>query len=702
MFLRLTPSPRLFVLRLTIASITSVSIAESLPQDPELIDLDMEQLMTLKVEKVYGASRFEQTVTEAPASITIYTGDDIKRFGWRHLADVIDATRGYFTSYDRNYHYVGVRGFNRPGDYNSRVLLIIDGHPVNDNIFNTAPIGSDFPLNLDLVERIEIVHGPSSSLYGTSAFFGVINITTRSPHKKEGLEIAASLGDTLNRAGLKRAGHLGLDLLQNREERATYKGRLTYSKCFRQGNEVLLSADASTSDGETSIYFKEFDAINHGRALNLDRDRTYSFFGKVLLNHFTFTGLHHHREKAVPTAAYGALFGDGDMRSIDQRSCMAIQYAGLLGTTQITVRGALNEYRFKGKFPFDYSPEGPEKTINIDDSLGRWWGVECLGGRQLAGPFHLTLGGEYRDNFKQCQINEDLFPGGWRMEEDHRSNYWALFGQLEWRIARQWILNAGLRHDHYQTCGGHYSPRSALIWTPTEKSVFKLTYGGAFRAPNAFELHYRDTLDTFLPNPHLDPETIQSMELAYEQYYGDFMRSSLGCFDSKIKKMIEYQDGDFSWDNLSHVRAKGIEMELEGRWGEDLHFRTSYTYSDTRDKSTGRLLDYSPRHLGKIQVTLPFLTSHLNLNLEGHYIGPCHYPAKIAPSGNLVPAGQAGGRSLGNLTLRADKLIKRMQLSTTIYNIFNKRHADPVGSDYEQAEILQDGRRFAIKLVYRL
>ena len=81
-------------------------------------------------------------------------------------------------TYDRNYTYVGVRGFSRPGGYNSQVLLLIDGHRLNDIVYDSAGLGTDFPLDIDLIERIEIIRGPSSSLYGASAFLAVINVIT--------------------------------------------------------------------------------------------------------------------------------------------------------------------------------------------------------------------------------------------------------------------------------------------------------------------------------------------------------------------------------------------------------------------------------------------------------------------------------------------------------------------------------------------
>ena len=103
-----------------------------------LADLSIEQLMEVRVASVYGASKHEQKVTQAPSSVSIVTAEDIRRFGYRTLVDALRGIRGLYVSDDRNYPYLGIRGFLRPGDYNTRVLVTIDGHRMNDNIYDGA------------------------------------------------------------------------------------------------------------------------------------------------------------------------------------------------------------------------------------------------------------------------------------------------------------------------------------------------------------------------------------------------------------------------------------------------------------------------------------------------------------------------------------------------------------------------------------
>jgi iron complex outermembrane receptor protein len=138
-----------------------------------------EAMLFQEIPSVYGASKYEQKVTEAPSSVSIITSSEIKKYGYRTLADILRSVRSFYITYDRNYSYVGVRGFGRPGDYNSRILLLIDGHRTNDNIYNQAFVGAEAIIDVDLIERVEVIRGPGSSLYGSNAFFAVINVITR-------------------------------------------------------------------------------------------------------------------------------------------------------------------------------------------------------------------------------------------------------------------------------------------------------------------------------------------------------------------------------------------------------------------------------------------------------------------------------------------------------------------------------------------
>ena len=128
--------------------------------------------MSVRIDSVYGASGFKQKVTEAPASVTIITSEDIQRYGYRTLADILRNVPGFYVNYDRNYSYLGVRGFGLSGQYNNSIALLVDGHRLNDNIYDGNLIGTAFPVDVDLIDRVEVIRGPNSSLTSPAPFWG--------------------------------------------------------------------------------------------------------------------------------------------------------------------------------------------------------------------------------------------------------------------------------------------------------------------------------------------------------------------------------------------------------------------------------------------------------------------------------------------------------------------------------------------------
>ena len=169
--------------------------------------------MRLDAGQVFGASERLQPVTEAPASVSFITAEEIARYGYRTLADILRGVRGMYVTDDRNFSFVGARGFGKPGDYNSRILLLVNGHRVNDNVFGQAEIGAEFGLDPAMFERVEIIRGPASSLYGDSAFFAVVNVIT-----KTGASLDGSIGDL-------ETGTLGTQLVRGMRRPAPVQRR---------------------------------------------------------------------------------------------------------------------------------------------------------------------------------------------------------------------------------------------------------------------------------------------------------------------------------------------------------------------------------------------------------------------------------------------------------------------------------------------
>ena len=616
-------------------------------ESADLLDLSIEELRTIQVATVTGASKYEQKVTEAPSSISIITSDDIRKFGYRTLADIVRSVRSFYVTYDRSYSYYGMRGFNRPGDYNTRILLMVDGHRMNDNIYDQAPLGTEFPLDIDLIDHIEFIRGPGSSLYGSNAFFSVINIVTKNGKNIDGTEASTAAASF-----------------------DAYSGRVTYGGEHTSGLNVLLSGSAYDSKGARHLYYPEFDtpSTNNGIADRQDNDRFDNVFTKMSFHDFTFEGVYGYREKGVPTASFGTVFNAPDNRTIDENFYLDLSYrhdSANMVTTQAKVYYDIKNYWE------DYLLDYPPLTRNRDTASGKWWGGEI----QVTGhPFErhkMTVGAEYKDNLQQEQSNFDIDPSYTYLDIKRRSRLWAIYAQDEYRVLDTFFVTIGIRSDHYASFGYTTNPRLGLIYTPLETTIFKLLYGTAFRTPNVYELFYDDG-STQKANPDLRPEKIKTYELIYEQYLGAHIRTSLSGFYYRINNLItsitDPVDGMSQFQNIDETEARGAEMEMEGTWSNGFRGRVSYTVEKTSAVDTGAVLTNSPRHLAKLNVIVPLVKERLFVDPEVQYMSK-----RKTVTGNYADA-----FTIVNVTLFGQRVSKRLDVSMSLYNAFDKKYGDPV------------------------
>lgn len=257
----------------------------------------LEELMRVNIPTVVSASKHEQTTAEAPASVSVVTRADIEQFGYRTLADVLRSVRGVYITSDEIYEYIGVRGVMRPGDYGGRVLVMVNGHRMNEPLYDQAFNGHDLPLDIDLIERVEVVRGTGSSLYGNNAGLGIINIVTRDASSWNGVEGSVAGGS-----------------------HETFSGRLTYGKLFTNGVSLILSGTLLNSEGRDSIYYPEFAAINNGFAEGLDGERAQKYFASLKAGEFALEAGYGDRRRDIPNGAYGTLFNTSPSYADDERA----------------------------------------------------------------------------------------------------------------------------------------------------------------------------------------------------------------------------------------------------------------------------------------------------------------------------------------------------------------------------------------------
>lgn len=620
---------------------------------------------------VVSASATEQNLKDAPASISVITQQDLQRKPVQNLKEVLKEVPGVqLTNEGDNRQGVSIRGLS-----SSYTLILVDGKRVNSR--NAVFRHNDFDLNwipVDAIERIEVVRGPMSSLYGSDALGGVVNIITRKVGKSWHGTFTADTtvqehrdrGDTWN-GQFFTSGPLIDDVLGVKVS----------------GNLAKREKDAQqqSSTGETPR-IEGFTNRNANVEFNWTPNQDHDF-----------------------DFAYGRDRQDRDSDSLAKdrldRETWAIGHHGRwdLGNSEL---------RFYGE-KIDNNDPGSTSTITSESNTLDGKYVLPIGAvNQL-----LTFGGEYRHDSLTDPVN---LTGGTSSKTS--ANQYALFLEDEWRIIDPLAFTAGLRMDDHETYGDHWSPRAYLVYNATDTLTIKGGWSTAFKAPSLLQLSPDWTTGScrgaceIVGSADLKPETSESYEIglyyAGEEGWLDGVTASVTTFQNDIDDMINIdrtpnrnlaptysnfvgfnRDGEpvFRYYNVNKARIRGVETELKVPFNDQWKLTLNYTYNDGRDLSAG---DNKPLS------SLPFHTANGTLDwtplddwsfyVSGNYTGE-QRSTQAASTAN-------GGYVIWNAGA-AWQATKNVKLRTGVLNLGDK---DLSREDYSYNE---DGRRYFVAMDYR-
>jgi iron complex outermembrane receptor protein len=636
--------------------------------DQDLMSMNLEDLSRVKV---FSASRHFEDARSAPSSVSIITAADIRRNGWRTLGDALASLRGFYTSYDRLYPYLGVRGFMRPSDDNKRILLLVNGHRLNENVYDGAYIGTAFSLDLDLVDHIEIVRGPGSSLFGSNAMFGVINVITRTPGSESAIESSDDTGSFQSRAGR-------ITLMAGNGNRS-----------------ALLSGTYLHDPGNPSLFFPQFasPSTNNGYAVDMDGTRLDSVFADLRDGSFRLQGAFSDNIRKFPTADFGTLFNNPmdwqrDVRGYIDASLHKTAWSG----TGIDLRVFYDAYDNIGSGAFQ-EPWFFGTAQAYEKGRGDWAGAEANLTREF-GPHRITVGADYEYSMRILQ--RDVIVG---MGDISRVNDipWlaAVYGDAEFNFTPSLIVHAGGRYDQYSIFGGAVSPRLALVYMPGTRTALKYILGTAFRAPSAYEQFYNDPVNILPPPVKLQPERILTNEFVLEQNLRPWMSVTVDSYYNGLHNLIDQvpagNTGMTWFVNDDRVHAVGLETEVAAERTSGIGARISYTASATTDGLTNTHMTNSPVSQVKLNGKSP-LSRHAFASLELLYVS-----AMMDDAGTRVPS-----YVLPNVTVNTNPLWGGWVFSSSMYNATNRRWFSPAGPDTPEDQIQQDGRTWRFKLTYRI
>ncbi|MEW6431435.1 MAG: TonB-dependent receptor [Myxococcota bacterium] len=615
--------------------------------------------------KVGAASKQALSVDQAPASVTVITREELLGFGYQTVAEALRAVRGMFLTDDRIYTYVGLRGFSPPGDLNTRLLMLWDGHPMNDVWAGQGFLARDFEVDLSDVDRIEVVRGPASILYGTGAFFGVVNVVPRKRlEKHRHVEGVAGAGDQ-NGGKVRATAGLG-----------------------PEGRSVKLSAAGLMANGAA---LTDLGAAGVVQGLDGERSLGASIVGQ--LGGFTLLGKINQRRKQVPTAPFGAAVGVAGTEYTDARGFAELRYEKHFSRVSLNARASYDGSRYRGWYA--KLDEDRQKFRETDSGGADWFGGEVRAGVTLFEGNRLTASIEGNVQLVQQQ------GVGLPLESYTRV---LLSGTLldEWQIAGRVFVQAGLRIDKYFDLSSvALSPRGAVVAKLYDGGVSKLVVGQAFRAPTIYELQFSDNNATQRkPDQPQQPELITTFEAEHHHDITPELRATVGGYYNLIDRLIVLEEDAVDpprcgtagepvqcvayGNTTGRLTAGGAEAEL--RWQPGRFTLVNATYSFVILSGDGSADAAYPQHMASLKALVPLKEGYVRLSGQVTY-----QSARQAKDGSRI-----GEALLLNLGLQGE--YGPVRYFAGVRNLLDQVYVLPVSTEAGFGKVQQYGRTLYIEL----
>lgn len=664
----------LFFFLLAILAPPALISAEEPPGDEAYLALFYPQ-----AQLTSSATRRLENVRTAPATIRVFTAEEISDLGAKTLGELLNTiSSAVVTTQTSSLESVWLRGVRNR--YNDKLLMLVDGVPTADPIYNHAATGDYFPL--ENVERVEVILGPASALYGSSAFSGTINIVTRKAPEKPMLNIRVYGGDYDTQGAFVEGGFRkgsfglyswlsyydtdgdGLDkethnlpqtLKWNPKERIAGGVTLTY----RDWNLRL------TRNHYYHTFYTDWDIPTWRWK---DEGYWYNNTSASLDRRFKLS------EKA--TLQFRAFYEDYDARNFWREFVSGKQKAGSTpGMALYEIDVYKDGWRNGGELQLNYAHSSRFVTVAgiTLDQLGT---------------------GRVEDIWHNIQTGSESRPF---YIEPHSLTNLSGYAEENFRVGDKMSLLGGVRFDHLDLYGWKTTPRVSVVLTPEKKTVFKVMYGEAFRSPSMREYFTVDLTGEFPSgNTSLKPERIRTLEASVAYWLRDTHELSIALFSEWTYDSI-YAEGASPYENHEGEKIRGLEANMHFTLSDRGDLRFSYSRNWTS-------LYNVPPYLLRSQLTLLF-------NEKVRWGVDCGYVAKrprdpedmfyYDPTRPPYRRGPAGGYFLLNTTIRIYPVMKHLELSASVYNLLDKDYYFPTYEPTKYNDLKAPNRTFLIRLGYR-
>jgi outer membrane receptor protein involved in Fe transport len=664
------------------------------------VETRLDNLPLVPLEEVEAASRVAESVEDAPASVTVISQQELRGMAYPTVFQALEGIRGVYLSDDRGYDTAGFRGFGRPGDYGNRTLVLLNGQPMNDNWIWSSYIGYDFRTDLEDVQRIEVVRGPGSVLYGTGAVSGVINIVTRPHDAQTGYEVGASTAD----------GTVG-------------RGRVRAAYDFGGGAGMWTSVQASHSSGN-AYSFPQYasDSLTQGNTpASADRFNAGTWTGQFWWKALTVQWSLNSHDKHLPTGQFETILGDDRTQQTDTRGMIEAKFEPKISDwLQSTTRAHLNYYEYDGTFAAIPEIGGLSHT----GYKGSWAGFEERLVLTPVKSVRITVGGEIQDHFLANQEGDFEYPTFDQFLNDHHTfQVGAGYAVADLTPTRAVKLSVGGRYDAYSTFGGSFNPRVAAILKPYEGGNVKIMFGKAFRAPSIYEIYYEQPGLQDPGGVNLRPESMYSAEIEYSHRFAPTVVGLVTVYENVITDLISLGTvtNDTSCaacvqyaNTTTPVGTMGAEAELRKEWKDGWMASASYSFAHSvylKDGSfssiatlaqdpTRREVPNAPEHLASLRGGAPILGRALMAMTRlsftsGRYDINDVQSTLASPQ---PPQQETNPALIWDLVLSGQEQRFHIRYSLGIYNVFDWKYTVPVSAEFSQPSgasldtIVQNGR----------
>ncbi|HVV84971.1 MAG TPA: TonB-dependent receptor, partial [Kofleriaceae bacterium] len=557
---------------------------------------------------VVGAAKREQSLGNVASAVTVVSGDRLRRFGYRTVAEALRSVAGVYVDDDHLYDRIGVRGLQVLGDFNTRWLLLVDGATVNEPWNQFTGYGWDAPFSIDDIARIEVIRGPVSSVYGTNAFFGIINVVTRGAAESP-RAWGRITGSTFG--GSAAAGFAAGDVDHQLRGSVAALGRL--------GEELTLpelGGGPIDADGAQGVQASLVGAYEGAFA----QARFYR------------------RVREAPWAPYETTIGDTANTTADTMFMAEGGYTHEL-TARLTgtVRAYGSAYRYRDRLRLAF--EDGRAFTDIGDS--RWLGAEARARYQAIDHDRLgiTAGTEVtfirtrsQSNYVQLEEGEEavVVPRDFNLE--------GVYTEVDARPAPWLALTAGVRADRHSILEDRVSPRAALFASDGDRYGAKLLYAEGFRNPSAYEAFFEDGIQFKAPTD-IQAETIRSLEVVLWGRPRPGLTARVSGFrwaaDQLVEQELDPDDDLLVFANDGAATSTGVEVEASYRdpdgwlaFGGGSYSRvTELQLDDAGGDGDGQGMTTritaigSPAWVGSGGVSTPLLFGRFHLSSEVQVIG---------------------------------------------------------------------------------